>query len=255
MQRTKLEPGVEGARQGFAVYPPSDHMDFEPRDRAVYLLAAETLVLADLHVGRDAASNVHARLGEHEDLTERFDALLDHYDPTEAVIAGDLLHSFDSLPTGTAQTVHELRDLAADADCRLIVTPGNHDSMLDELWDGPTADEYPLSGTDIVVTHGHEAPETEADLYVVGHDHPTIDIEGQRHPCYLHAPDHYEGADVLMLPAFSRVPAGMRINDMSASDFQSPLIRRANAFRPIVRDESADETHEFPPLGEFRRLL
>jgi putative SbcD/Mre11-related phosphoesterase len=230
-------------------------MAFEPRDRAVYLPAADALVVADLHVGRDAASNVHARLGEHGDLTERFDALLAYYDPAEAVIAGDLLHSFDSLPTGTAETVHELREIAADADCRVVVTPGNHDSMLDELWDGTTADEYCLSGTDIVVTHGHEAPDADADLYVVGHDHPTIDIEGQRHPCYLHAPDHYEGADVLMLPSFSRVPAGELINDMSAGDFQSPLIRRANAFRPLVRDEAADETHEFPPLGEFRRML
>jgi metallophosphoesterase superfamily enzyme len=230
-------------------------MDFVTRDRAVYLPAADALVLADLHVGRDAASNVHARLGEHGDLTGRFGALLDHYDPAEAVIAGDLLHSFDSLPAGTAQTVHELRDIAAEADCRPVVTPGNHDSMLGELWDGPMADEYRLSGTDIVVTHGHESPDADADLYVVGHDHPTIDIEGQRHPCYLHASDHYDGADVLMLPAFSRVPAGMRINDMSAGDFQSPLIERANACRPIVRDENADETHEFPPLGEFRRHL
>jgi putative SbcD/Mre11-related phosphoesterase len=243
------------SRQGFAVYPPSDGMDFVPRDRAVYLPAADALVLADLHVGRDAASNVHARLGEHGDLTGRFESLLAHYGPAEAVIAGDLLHSFDSLPTGTAQTVHEIRDIASEADCRVVVTPGNHDSMLDELWDGSTVDEYRLSGTDIVVTHGHEAPETDADCYVVGHDHPTIDIEGQRHPCYLHAPGHYDGADVLMLPTFSRVPAGMRINDMSASDFQSPFVKRANAFRPIVRDEAADETHEFPPLGEFRHHL
>ncbi|QLD86645.1 metallophosphoesterase [Natronomonas halophila] len=230
-------------------------MDFVPRDRAVYLPSADVLVLADLHVGRDAASNVHARLGEHEDLTERFEALLAHYGPAEAVIAGDLLHSFDALPTGTAQTVHELRDIAAEADCRVVVTPGNHDSMLGELWEGSTPDEYRPSGADTVITHGHEPPEADADCYVVGHDHPTIDIEGQRHPCYLYGTEQYDTADVLMLPAFSRVPAGMRINDMSASDFQSPLIKRVNAFRPIVRDEVADETHEFPPLGEFRRHL
>ena len=119
-------------------------MEFEPRDRAVYLPAADALVCADLHVGRDATSNVEFRVGEHEDLLERFGALCERYEPTEAVVAGDLLHSFDRLPTGTAETVRALRDAATAVDCRLAVTPGNHDSMLSELWDGPTADEYRL---------------------------------------------------------------------------------------------------------------
>jgi hypothetical protein len=35
----------------------------------------------------------------------------------------------------------------------------------------------------------------------------------------------------------------------------SPLARRVGAFRPIVRDETADETLAFPPLSSFRRLL
>lgn len=230
-------------------------MEFEPRDRAVYVPAADALVCADLHVGRDAASNVELRLGEHEDLTGRFAALCERYEPRVTVVAGDLLHSFGGLPTGVMETVRGIERAADAVGSEVVVTPGNHDTMLEELWDRRTEAEFSLEGTDVVVTHGHVAPTSGADWYVVGHDHPTIEIEGTRRPCYLYGPDQYDGAGVLMLPSFSRLPAGVAVNDMYSRDFQSPLITDANALCPIVRDEDADETHEFPPLGEFRRML
>lgn len=232
-------------------------MEFEPRDRAVYVPAADALVCADLHVGRDATSNVEVRLGEHEDITGRFAALLERYEPSEAVIAGDLLHSFGSLPTGAAETLRDLQRAADAVDCRIVVTPGNHDPMLDELWDGERAPAHRLEGTDVVVAHGHVEPQVDGDVgaYVVGHDHPAIEIEGARSPCYLYGTGQYEGCDVLMLPPFSRLPAGVAVNDMSVRDFQSPLVGDADALRPIVRDEDGDATHEFPPLGSFRQHL
>jgi len=229
-------------------------MEFEPRDRAVYLPSSGTLVCADLHVGRDAASNVEFRVGEHEDLTERFERLLDRYRPSETVIAGDLLHSFDRLPTGAAATVRAIVALADDRDCPVTVTPGNHDTMLDELWNGAITQEY-RTESGVVITHGHVPPEAEADCYVVGHDHPTIEIEGVRRPCYLYGPGQYGGSTVLMLPSFSRLPAGIRINDLSAAGFQSPFITDTGSLRPIVRDEDADGVHEFPPLRELREFL
>ena len=229
-------------------------MEFEPRDRAVYLPSSGTLVCADLHVGRDAASNVEFRVGEHEDLTERFERLLDRYRPSETVIAGDLLHSFNRLPTGAAATVRAIVALADDRDCPVTVTPGNHDTMLDELWNGAITQEY-RTESGVVITHGHVPPEAEADCYVVGHDHPTIEIEGVRRPCYLYGPGQYGGSTVLMLPSFSRLPAGIRINDLSAAGFQSPFITDTGALRPIVRDEDADGVHEFPPLRELREFL
>ena len=229
-------------------------MEFDPRDRAIYLPASGTLVCADLHVGRDATSNVEFRVGEHEDLTERFERLLDRYEPSDAVIAGDLLHSFDRVPTGATATVRTIAGLADDRGCSVTVTPGNHDTMLAELWDGDVSQEY-RTDDGVVIAHGHVPPAGSADCYVIGHDHPTIEIEGVRQPCYLYGPDQHEGSTVLMLPSFSKLPAGIRINDLSASGFQSPLVTNIGSLRPIVRDEGADRTHEFPPLGELREFL
>ncbi len=230
-------------------------MEFEPRDRAIYLPDLGTLVCADLHVGRDVTSEIELELGEHEDLTSRFEALLSRYEPSTVVVAGDLLHSFDRVPTGAADTVRTLAGLADDAGCRVVVTPGNHDTLLEELWDGPITPEYRPEGTSVVITHGHVTPAMAAEWYVVGHDHPTIEIEGVRRPCYLYGTDQYGGAGVVMLPSFSRLPAGVRVSEMTAAEFQSPLVTDSGSLRPIVYDDDSGETHTFPPLSELRQYL
>jgi len=240
---------------------PAGVQAFSFRDRAVHLDAHGVLVLADVHLGRDETSNVEFRLGEHGDVTRRFAALVERFEPAEVVVAGDLLHSFSSLPRGVTETVQRLERTAREAGAGMTVTPGNHDSMLASVWDGPTVEEYRIDGRDgddagsVCVTHGHAEPDTEADCYVVGHEHPAIDIEGQRRPCYLWGEGTYRGADLLVVPAFTRLAAGVEVNRLSTREFRCPLVTNADALRPVVRDASADESLEFPPLGQFRRML
>jgi putative SbcD/Mre11-related phosphoesterase len=244
-------------------------MDAAFRDRAVYLPGEDALVVADLHVGRDAASQLELPLGECEDLTRRLADLLAAFEPGEVVVAGDLLHAFDRVPEGVEETVTALRRTVADAGARLVAVEGNHDPMLASMLESMGAkvrDEYRTGTT--VVHHGHVEPEvvggdasggeggsSEVTRYVVGHDHPAIEIEGTRHPCLLYGPGTYRGADVLMLPAFNRLAPGTTVNGMRTTDFQSPLVTDADALRPLVWDEEADEVLSFPPLGQFRRLL
>lgn len=220
-------------------------------DRA--LVVDDRLVLADLHVGRGPASNVSLPVGDGTDMLERVRSLVDRHDPAEVIVAGDLLHSFQTVPRTVDRVVSGLAETTREAGARMVVTPGNHDTMLESVWDGPTEREYRVGET--VVCHGHELPETGADRYVVGHDHPTISIEGQRRPCYLVGRGVYRGADVVMVPPFNRLVQGVEINGMDASDFMSPLVTDADAFAPVVYDEGGEETLTFPPLGEFRHRL
>lgn len=228
---------------------------FEFGDRAVYLPGADAVVLSDLHVGRDRTSSVELPLGERADLTERLETVLGAFDPGEVVIGGDLLHAFESVPAGTEETLSVLLEAIEDAGAEPVVVRGNHDPMLDAVYGGSIHEEYALADGETVVCHGHEAPETEAARYVAGHDHPAIEIEGRRHPCFLLGREVYRGADVLLLPAFSSLAAGTPVNGASGADLLSPLATELNRFRPIVRDATADETLRFPPLGKFRRLL
>lgn len=227
------------------------------RERAVSL--GDVLVIADLHVGRGSASNVELPVGDGADMVERLAALCVEFDPETVVVAGDILHSFETVPRQVDSTLAGLREATQEVGADIIVTPGNHDTMLDAVWDGDTTPEFVVGSEGdrprTVVCHGHVQPETDADRYVVGHDHPTISIEGQRLPCFLAGDDVYEGADLLVLPSFNRLVPGVEINDMRASDFMSPLIRDTGSLAPVVRDTNARETLTFPPLGEFRHRL
>lgn len=238
------------------------------RERAVHFPPADATVVADLHVGRAAASEVELPLGERADLSERLEALLDALDPAELVVAGDVVHRFGGPDRRAQESLRALTDACRAAGARPVLVAGNHDAALDAAWDGEIRDHYRLTpaddaGTDAdstafpetVVHHGHELPAAEADRYVVGHDHPVIEVEGRRRPCVLRGTDQRDGAEVVMLPAFTRLAAGTVVNGMRAADFQSPLVTDADALRPLVHDAEAAETLRFPPLGEFRSLL
>lgn len=220
------------------------------RDRACHLPAADALVVADLHLGRAAASDVAYPLGERAALRDRLVDALDRFAPATVAFAGDLCHRFDGVSERTASGLRALVGACRDAGARPVLVAGNHDTALASAWDGTLRDEYRLDdGT--VVCHGHEEPSREADRYVIGHDHPTITVEGQRHPCYLRG--EFRGGEVVMLPAFTRLAAGTTVEGRRASGFQSPLITDADALRPVVWADG--ESYEFPPLGEFRGML
>ncbi|MFB6081876.1 MAG: metallophosphoesterase [Halanaeroarchaeum sp.] len=221
-------------------------------DRAVVLPERETLVLADLHLGRDATSEVELPLGERDDLRDRLAALLERFEPETVVLAGDVLHSFETVPERVPATIDALRSTVTDAGATVRVVAGNHDTMLASLVDSPVQGRHRIDDETVVV-HGHELPDVDADRYVIGHEHPAIRIEGARHPCALDCSEQVGGASVFVLPSFTRLAKGTVVNRMTAADSMSPLLTDLDACRPIVSTD--DGPLRFPPLGEFRDLL
>lgn len=225
---------------------------FEIRDRAVYLPAVEVLVLADLHLGQSRTSNIELPLPESGPIGDRLERLLSTYEPEAVVFAGDVCHAFDRVPNGVADAVTALTDRVEASGASPVFLRGNHDTMLGELV-GAVTDEYQRD--EILICHGHEEPDATARRYVIGHDHPAIEIEGRRYPCYLWGPGSDRDAEILVLPAFSDLVTGTLVNGRVAADVQSPLIRDLAAFRPIVHDEDQEDPLVFPPLSELRPFL
>ena len=229
-------------------------------ERAVYLARHDAVVLADAHVGRGEASAVSLPLGEREDLVDRLGALAARFDPATVVVAGDVVHTFDRVSDRSLGTLNALREVCDGVGAAFELVAGNHDVALQSAWEEPVREECVLDAgaTRTVVCHGHEAPSTPADRYVIGHVHPTIEIEGDRRPCFLRGEGVYRGADLLALPAFTRLSPGVAVNDMRTGAFDSPLVTDADRLAPVVVDSDAGEAGEplrFPPLGEFRGLL
>lgn len=222
------------------------------RDRAAWVAPAETLLVADLHLGRVRRSRVELPIAEATDLRDRLQRHLDAVAPARIVVAGDLLHAFDHLPAGVSRAVQDLQALVEDAGAQFTVVAGNHDGLLDQV-PGIEPESFVWLDDETVVHHGHEVPAVSADRYVIGHDHPAITIEGDRRPCFLDCPNQYDGADVLVLPAFSRVAPGTPVNGLDSDDVMSPLLTDLDGCRPVV--PTAAEPLTFPPLGELRPHL
>ncbi|CDK39798.1 phosphoesterase, icc [Halorubrum sp. AJ67] len=165
-----------------------------------------------------------------------------------------------------------LREACSDRGADLELVAGNHDTALADAWGGTVREAYvveeaaaaglesrtsagePETRT-AVICHGHEPPSVTADRYVIGHVHPTIEIDGDRRPCFLRGAGTYRGADVLLLPAFTRLAAGVPVNDAATGGLNSPLVDDAAALAPVVYDPDGGEPLRFPPLGAFDRLL
>ncbi|ERG96573.1 metallophosphoesterase [Haloquadratum walsbyi] len=230
------------------------------RSRALWVPDAATLVISDLHIGRDEASNVQLPLGERDDLLQRVQTHLKEVTPETVVVAGDIFHRFDTVTSSSRKTLAALIDTCVDTGAECIFVRGNHDTGLESTHNTTVVDSYTLEGLttnspQTVICHGHTEPTTTAERYIIGHDHPAITIEGKRHPCFLSVPNSYQNADIIMLPAFSRLAAGVSINAASGSDLQSPLITQLEHARPTIYDNQAAESLSFPPLQSFRTML
>lgn len=223
-------------------------LPFRPHDRAVLLPGADALVLADLHLGRGEEAAVALPLTGS--VVERLTGLVSRLEPTTVVLAGDVVHSFAGPSAAVVEAFEALRGAVGNA--RLRVVSGNHDTRLGELCD-PVECQRLTDGT--VVCHGHEDPGVAADRYVIGHDHPAIEIEGKRRPCYLYGEAVYRGADVIALPAFNPLARGTTVNRLRNGDPASPFLADLGAFSPVVRDSEVEETYVFPALSASRAYL
>ncbi|WP_251344034.1 metallophosphoesterase [Haloplanus halophilus] len=224
--------------------------------RAAYLPATATLVVADPHVGRADAANVGPLLDERADLRTRLAAAISATDPATVVFAGDLLHRFGAPTDRAVDALRDLAGLVRTAGARPVAVAGNHDGGLHDAWPGPVHDAHRLpDGT--VVCHGHEVPGTDAERYVCGHVHPAITVAGRKRDCFLRTGASRD-RPTLVVPAFSTVAAGVRIERLERVD--SPLVPDLDAVRPGVveagaGEEGADGALWFPPLDDLRPHL
>jgi len=238
-------------------------MEFELYRGAAYL--DDTCVVADIHVGLEDAlyrEGWNFPIGEENHLAEKLKDVADRFEPERFVLNGDVLHEFGRVPKGLGD---KLWSLLQPLECRVdevVLVEGTHDRMLESVMDREILESYRIGRA--LVLHGDMEPGDisgeQSDLqsawapeiYVQGHEHPAIEIEGEKRQCYLKA--EVDSVEVLVLPAFNEMNSGTAVNRMRSRDFMSPLLRRANRVRPVVETEGG-ELLEFPPLDEMRDFL
>ncbi len=221
----------------------------------LFIREAGICAASDLHIGLEdelARQGLAFPLQEEKMLLEKLEMVLEKFQPSTFVLAGDVFHSFDHIDRNVKEKFARITELLEDdGQCRVILLRGSHDTMLSVI--GKEAlERYDQGGFTFV--HGH-APAQEHGHLVLGHEHPAIQIEMERMPCFLYGEKLIDGKDLIMLPAFNPLCQGVTINRLAGRDLMSPLLKLVSTdeLRPVV--EVHGEVLAFPKLEGLRRHI
>jgi putative SbcD/Mre11-related phosphoesterase len=218
----------------------------------IFIREAGICAASDLHIGLEdelCRQGLAFPLQEERMLRERMELVLEKFRPSLFVLAGDVLHSFDRIDGNVRRKFAAILK-TLEKQCPVILLQGSHDTMVSSL--GRFLDRYDAAG--YTFAHGHAALGEHGNL-VLGHEHPVIQIEMERMPCFLFGEKLVNGKDIVILPAFNPLCQGVTINRVERRDLMSPLLKRVDVdgFCPVL--EVQGEVLAFPKLGELRRHI
>lgn len=177
-------------------------------ERALWLPAHDTLLVADLHWGKAAAfraAHIPVPMGTTSSDLARLSSALEVTGANRLVVLGDLLHARAGRHDETFRTIASWR--ATHADLRITLVRGNHDQ---HAGDPPAAlnidcTDNPLRLGAFVGVH---EPTVNLDGYVLcGHLHPCVTVRGRGRQS-LRLPSFVFGPSRGVLPAFSSFTGG-----------------------------------------------
>ncbi|HMH21193.1 MAG TPA: ligase-associated DNA damage response endonuclease PdeM [Puia sp.] len=173
-------------------------------DRCIFWEEERSLILSDLHFGKTGhfrKSGIAVPQHVYKEDLQRLLALIQHFQPRQLLVVGDLFHSQENKELELFQ---KWRDDFSGLEIQLI--KGNHD-ILHADWYRETgirvSHEYLKIGDFLFIHDITTAGEPGTHYSFSGHIHPGVTISGAgrqslRFPCF------YFGEDYAVLPAFSR---------------------------------------------------
>lgn len=149
-------------------------------DRALFWPARHTLVISDLHLGKDQtmrAQGIPMVEGCLDHDLARLSALIEQTDPARVLITGDLVHAPAGLSSDLLDRVAAWRHTV---DAAVWLVPGNHDRSLARFQDA-----WKLTIPDIPLAEGpftffHFPAEFDDSHTICGHLHPVINLRTRR---------------------------------------------------------------------------
>ncbi len=224
---------------------------------ALLLNESRTLVVADMHLGYEAAleyEGMSIPRVQTKKIERYMDDLLRTVRPTKVIVAGDLKHNFSRDLIQEYQDIEHFVQLLKDR-APLECVKGNHDNFLNlilrECNVPPLKKEIGFGH--IKVVHGHQPTEL-GDITIMGHMHPSIRLRDNvgasvKDHCYLWHPQKR----ILVLPALSILAAGMDVVLGEGADTMSPLFGRDGLDRCLPIVFSGERAFKFPSVGELRQ--
>ena len=171
-------------------------------EKVVFLPEADTLLVADAHIGKAVSfrqMGVPVPSGTTDETLSVLTRLIRGLDVRRVIFLGDFLHSVRSLAPQTLSTVLRWRELHGAVELTLV--RGNHDTRAGDppaVLDIQAFDE-PLMHRGLALTHH---PRPMAGAFVLGgHLHPCVSVGGRAHDWHR-LPCFWFSKQVGVLPAF-----------------------------------------------------
>jgi putative SbcD/Mre11-related phosphoesterase len=229
----------------------------------LYQRDLDMLVISDLHLGLEGSmtsEGSYVPKFQLDDILEEIEEARKETGATGILVNGDLKNEFHRSYYSEKQEIKKfLRRLQKNFE-DVIVIEGNHDNFIEKTVEDQgleLRDSYLEEG--ILFLHGHESIETEKDFHtiVIGHEHPALSLEDEigvveKVDCALYG-NTKDGKNIVVLPAFSTISNGTRINEVPQGELLSPILREKvdlPSMKAVAISREAG-VFEFPELGKF----
>lgn len=222
----------------------------------LYLERYSTLVIADTHIGFEAAlqkQGIFLPTSQYPTIKRAVAEMLELCNPEMLVLNGDVKHEFGEATRQEWKETLDFLDFLSKRQIKVVVVRGNHDNYLIPILKrkGIEFTEELVLGPYLLV-HGHKELSLAAlgsiEVIISAHEHPAILVRDelgvrQKFKCFLKGEVWEKG--LVVLPALSPLMEGSAINAMSKEELLSPLLRAAKLeeFEAYVVEE---KVYKFP---------
>ena len=223
----------------------------------------DLLVLSDIHLGLEGSMTSeggYVPKFQLKDILEDIETAREKTGASRILINGDLKNEFRKNYYSEKKEVDKLLEKLQKEFEEIKIIEGNHDNFLDEIVEknGLKMEKRHIE-ENILFVHGHENIDNlkEYSTVVIGHEHPALSLKDEigvveKVDCLLHG-ETDEGTGIIVLPAFSSIANGTRINETPKQELLSPILRKHTTLSKlkavaISRDAGV---FSFPELGKI----
>lgn len=241
--------------------------DFEIVDSlpCLYQKDLDLLVISDVHLGLEGS--VTSKGGyvpkfQLEEIIEDLEKAGKETGASRILVNGDLKNEFNKNYYSEKKEVDEFLGKIKELFDEVIIVEGNHDNFLDEIVEKNRLNIKERHVEDeILFTHGHKDVEDieSFNTVVIGHEHPALSLKDEigiveKVDSVIYG-ETDEGTEIIVLPAFSSISNGTRINETPQSELLSPVLRKhadlGNMKAVAVSREAG--VFEFPKLSKINQ--
>ncbi|NMJ77310.1 hypothetical protein GLU64_02780 [Nanohaloarchaea archaeon] len=223
----------------------------------------DILALSDIHLGLEGS--VTSKGGyvpkfQLEDIIDDIREAKQETDASKILVNGDLKNEFNKNYYTEKKEVEKFVQKLKQIFEEVLIVRGNHDNFLEDILERngiELKDRYSEEG--VLFVHGHKDIDDLKDFetIVIGHEHPALALQdeigvSERVDCILYGKTD-EDTEVIVLPAFSKISNGTRINETPKNELLSPILRNhtnLSSLKPVAVSREAG-VFEFPELGKL----